>query len=102
MVDEVSRLAATLAILESGQVSFSAAGVAAFSRHSYAGKLQIKAQGERYVLRFNDVENRKAYSRRKTVLLSQPIVRASGPMEFAQSASASATQDNDGAPYPYQ
>ncbi|KAL6209934.1 hypothetical protein ACLB2K_020873 [Fragaria x ananassa] len=81
MVDEVSRLAMTLAISESGRVSFGAAGAAAFSSHSYAvgrlisskkkivpklswqqwphfwdlkGKLQIRAQGERYVMRFDD------------------------------------------------
>ncbi|KAL6213260.1 hypothetical protein ACLB2K_012707 [Fragaria x ananassa] len=86
MVDEVSRLAMTLAISESGRVSFGAAGAAAFSSHSYAvgrlmsskkkivpklswqqwphfwdlkGKLQIRAQGERYVMRFDDAKSRK-------------------------------------------
>lgn len=84
MIDEVSRLPMVLAILESGRVSFGAVGAAAFSSHSYAvgrlmsskkkivpklswqqwshfwdlkGKLQIRDQGERYVMRFDDVES---------------------------------------------
>ncbi|KAL6201666.1 hypothetical protein ACLB2K_025378 [Fragaria x ananassa] len=86
MVDEVSRLAAAMAITENGRVSFGAAGSAAFSGHPYAvgrllspkkkvvpkafmatmgtlwdlkGQLQIRANGDRYVLRFNEAAERK-------------------------------------------
>ncbi|KAL6191242.1 hypothetical protein ACLB2K_037633 [Fragaria x ananassa] len=86
MVDEVSRLAAAMAISENGRISFGAAGAVAFSSHSYAvgrflspkkkvepkafmatmgsiwglrNRLTIRPQGERYILRFTVADDRK-------------------------------------------